>query len=146
MSWILENLQIVVALAAGIAYWLNNMRQARETAREREEAPVDLEEIFGPDFDFGKVEPAATPPPLPRVDDGEILRQQQLQERIRTVRENKAANRSSTEVVRSWQQKKDQPKKADMSPNSIRSRLKVPGEIRKAVIMREILGPPAGLR
>jgi len=147
MTWILDNLQIVVAIAAGIAYWLNNMRQAKETAQEREEGPVDLEDIYGPDFDFGRTEiTVAAPPPLPVVDDGERIRQQQLQERMRVVRENKAANRSSTEVSRSWQQKKDHQKQGEVFSSSIKARLKITGEIRKAVIMKEILGPPVGLR
>jgi len=145
MSWVFDNLQIVIAIAAGVAYWLNNMRQAKES-REQDVPPVDAEDIFGPDFDFGEPESVVPkPPPLPVADNGEFLRQQQLQERIRIVRENKASNRSSTEVSRTWQQKKDVPKKVEAFPNSIKSRLKTPGEIRKAFIMREILGPPTGL-
>jgi type IV secretory pathway VirB10-like protein len=161
MNWVLDNLNIVIAIAAGIAYWLNNMRVSKEEARRQAEEPPpeESEDVFGPDFDFGEPETSPptdmppplfrqpVPPPLPAaVDAGELARQAQIQERLREARENKAANRSSTEVSRSWIQARDRPKKPPTPSGGIKTRLRNTREIRKAFVMREILGPPVALR
>jgi hypothetical protein len=84
MDFLLENIYLLIFVAAGIAQWVNSRREAKkaemEEARHRREHPQPLEEeedVFGPDFDFGELQenlerelerraPApATPPPLP---------------------------------------------------------------------------------
>lgn len=64
MDWIFENLQIVIAIGAGIAYMVNSIRQSRH-AREEEAKPEHGEDYFGPDFDFGE-SPQASPAPSQR--------------------------------------------------------------------------------
>ncbi|MFU8894334.1 MAG: hypothetical protein ACNA8L_11980 [Luteolibacter sp.] len=80
MDWIFDNLQILFVIAAGLAYWVNSIRQAKaEAENERNQPPVDLDEVFGPDFDFNApprhtevflpppvtASSQAAPPPLP---------------------------------------------------------------------------------
>ncbi|MBK1882316.1 hypothetical protein JIN85_07815 [Luteolibacter pohnpeiensis] len=84
------------------------------------------------------------PPPLPSkmgVDRTELERQQQLQAKLREIRKSKPvslpmARTTKTVAVTSTVSAKD----------SVRSRLRNKSELRRAIIMREILDPPVGLR
>jgi len=200
MDWIFDNLQILFVIAAGVAYWINNMRQAKEQAeQDREQEPIDLDEVFGPDFDFGErpqhtevflpppvaVSPkGAAPPPLPgqRLQatqrerrefpqgsptpqrpkspnqslsqdtvNAELERQRNLEQRIHALRQNREGRSSGAAATqRSVVAKRAARNGAvDAEPTSIggiRSRLRDPSEARRAVVLREILDSPVGMR
>jgi len=200
MDWIFDNLQILVFIGAGIAFWVNSMRQARaEAENERNKPPVDLDEVFGPDFDFNAppkqtevfLPPpvsgspqGAKPPPLPgqqpqpiqrsrrefpqgtptpqrpqsphqpapqEMVNAELERQRSLEQRILALRQNRegrktgaAATQRSVEAKRAT--KSGAPDASPTLKDGIRSRLRSPREARRAIVLREILGSPVGLR
>ena len=205
MDWIFDNLQILVFIAAGVAFWLNSLRQAREEAEqdhEHDDRPVDVEEIFGPNFDFNERPPQsevflpppvttsqapAAPPPLPgqaaqpRVShardfptgspmpqrpvsphqtptpdshSAELERQRKLDERLRSLRQHRdsrptgaAATQRSVEAKRAARKGVVAEEAADpTSLGGIRSRLRSSREARRAIVMREILDTPVGMR
>jgi hypothetical protein len=218
MDWIFDNLQILFVIAAAVAYWLNNLRQAREEViNERDDEPeIDVESVFGPDFDFGDhpeaqhrpqssqaevflpppitSQPAVTPPPLPgqatpvgtaqhrREFPGgtptparpqrpasphqvvtaeaavqkELERQQTLEQRLKTLRANRssrqggaAATQKSVAAHRASRRSgasAEAPATTPIELVGIRARLKSPQEARRAVVLREILDTPVGMR
>ncbi len=202
MDWIFDNLQILFVVAAGVAYWINSMRQAKEEAEnERNQPPVDLEEVFGPDFDFDAPPPrgeepqqtevflpppvAASPPPIPsqapkssqreRRDfpqaspspqrpksphqpggqeavNAELERQRHLEERIRALRQKRDSRSSGAAATQRSVVAKRAAKQGgvpDVEPialDGIRSRLRSSREARRAVVLREILDKPVGMR
>jgi hypothetical protein len=199
MDWIFDNLQILVFIAAGIAYSLNSMRQAKAEAaaeRERQQNPVDLEEIFGPDFDFnepphrqpqsevflpppvsGTPQPAEAPvasarerrefpqagpspqrPQSPHQQpsqdtlNAELERQRSLEQRILSLRQNRESRKSGAAATqRSVVAKRAASRGGipDVEPialDGIRSRLRSSREARRAIVLREILDTPVGLR
>ena len=183
MQWIFDNLQILIAGAALVAYWLNNMRQAKEeAARERQEAEAEVEDHFGPDFDFGTPEeatpprqntPPPAPPPKPQAGpppilrptraaspppavlsavETEMARQQALQERLRQVREARQTRTTATTTggaaatqARVTGRTATSPATPASASASLARRLRDRQEIRRAIVLREILGPPPGL-
>lgn len=108
----------------------------------------------------------ATPPELPRrrrapkapaveyvasEEAAAILRQQQdLADHFRQLREAKDRVRTSTSggaaATRARVAGKGVPQAASAATPSLRRQLRDPGQLRRAVILREILGPPVGLR
>ncbi len=151
MDWIFDNIQILIAIAAGIAFWLNKSREEREQRRQMEEEPPAEweEEEFGPAETVIMERPVAptivihqrgTPPPLPSSPSAEATRQQEMLERLKTLRAQRAAQATA---------KKAPPRAKSPAagvPGGLQSRLRDPAEIRRAIVMREILGPPVGLR
>jgi hypothetical protein len=92
MDWILEHLQIVIAIAGAIAYWLN----ARNKEKAGEEADYDGDGV--PDSPLRRKTEA---PPLPpqRIDYDENMRR--LREEIRrkvAERQGQAAGRALPEI------------------------------------------------
>jgi len=186
MNWIIENIQIVIALAAAIAYWLTNLRTSRELPPEPEQ---EAEDVFGPDFDFGerRDEPAPrreiqlppplnprphVPPPLPvrtSAAETELARQQAIMDRLNRLRKTQAdpapaiaAPRTSggrtartartarvARVAKVARQAKSSLSAYEIpatSTNALRNRLRDRHEFRRAIVLREVLGPPLGLR
>lgn len=197
MDWIFDNLQILFFIAAGVAFWLNSMRQAKaeaEAEREREQNPIDLDEVFGPDFDFNApprhtevfLPPpvSAAPPPLPgqapqasqrdrrefpqgaptpqrpqspnrpaaqEAINTELERQRNLEQRIRSLRQNRDGRSSGAaatqrSVVAERAARNGAANAEPTSIGGIRSRLRDPREARRAVVLREILDSPVGMR
>lgn len=203
MDWLLDNLQILFVIAAGVAYWLNSMRQAKEEARQqRDEPPHDPDEVFGPDFDFNEQPPprqsevflpppvapppygSAPPPPLPgqrspsvgreRRDfpagsptpqrpvsphqargqenhNAELERQRSLEERIMSLRKNRdkrgsGAAATQRSVVARRNASRGVSDEVPISIDGIRSRLRSPREARRAIVLREILDTPVGMK
>ncbi len=170
-DFIADNFQIVLIIGGAIAYFVNLFRQAKEAerqAKEEQQRPVDYEEIFGPDFDFGE-EPGrdgeerpsvpsvffpttTTPPPLPPppqrapafASERELQRQEQLQNRLAEARKIKAER---------WESSRSVPRPAALptapvvpSSNRLKNRMKNRGEVRSAFVMREVLGPPVAFK
>ena len=218
MDWIFENLQILFVIAAAVAYWLNSLRQAKEEGEQdhgRDDRPVEVEDIFGPDFDFnsppsqqrGDSPPqgevflpprvatsqsvGSVPPPLPGQQElrremrearnfpsaspmpqrpqgpvsphqttaapashaEELERQRKLDERLRSLRHNRekrstgaAATQRSVVAKRAARKGVVEEVADPTSIGGIRSRLRSTREARRAIVMREILGTPVGMR
>jgi len=200
MDWIFDNLQILFVIAAGVAYWLNSMRQAKaEAENERNQPPVDLDEVFGPDFDFGApprhtevflpppvaASPqGAAPPPLPGQRpqtsqrerrafpqgsatpqrpqsphqpvaqaevNAELERQRSLEQRIHSLRQNREGRKTGAaatqrSVVAERAARRGTQDAEPIALDGLRSRLRSPREARRAIVLREILDTPVGMR
>lgn len=166
MDWIFDNFQILAIVGLALASWLKSRADAKAAEREEQEARRELEnpeEFFGPDEAWGaphqpSVPPPlvrtvppplvrSSPPPIPVVDvDGELKRQMDMQERLRQIRETKAVTSGGAAVTRARTKDAKHPKAAPAVPAGLRGALRDHGQVRRAVIMREILGPPLGLR
>lgn len=190
MNWILDNIQIIIGIAAAIAYWLTNLRTAKAELPPPDHE-VEVEDVFGPDFDFGerRDEPAPrrevlpppplhprphVPPPLPVMASAaaaELARQQGLMDRLNRLRKTEApavpaiaaAPRASgggraartakvarvARVAKTARLAKTSTAAYEIpatSTNALRQRLQDQHEIRRAIVLREVLGPPLGMR
>lgn len=185
MDFIFDNIYIVVLIAAAVAQWLNSQREARKAEREQDEPSVDIEEIFGPDFDFGEppqqrlpsqsVPPpirrseAAVPPPLFRAEQQappiapqrqsdqplptvasaaqtELARQNEMMEKLRLIKESRPPQQSGGARATRKFMKQRAGGVISEAGVAIGARLRDPEELRRAILMREILGPPITLR
>jgi hypothetical protein len=188
MDWVTEHLQLIIAVAGAIAWWLNQRKQGAEdtaespeeqtfqdpelaenTRRIREEIQRKIEQrrrgiTLAPPL--GQAEPAEPPPvmrevvlrppltPLPsraaraHLDaqrTAEILEQQaSLAEQLRQAQEMNAA------TLRRRQFETEVASKEEAAAVAVRSALgddlRNPAALRRAFILREVLGPPLGLR
>ena len=168
MDWIFDHIQIVALIGIAIASWLKSRMDAkaaeREEQRPRQEMP-DEEDLFGPDEEWRipqeqtmpSVPPPlvrTSPPPMPMASEerereaAAVLKHQaDLQERLRQIRETKATTTggaSATRVRVAASQTHAKP--AVAAKAGLRSALRNRKETRRAIILREILGPPLGLR
>ena len=165
MTWLLDHIQIVAIVVLAFASWLKHRADAKkaeaEEPRTREEMS-ESEDIFGPDKGWQlpqeqqlpPVPPPRfrqTPPPLSQFDTSEaeaqLKRQQDIQDRIRKIKETKATTTggaSATRVRVAASQAHAQP--LALGETSLKSSLKDPKQTRRAIILREILGSPVGLR
>ncbi len=161
MDWIFDNFQILALVGIALATWLKKRADAKAAEREEQEARRELEEpeeVFGPDEAWGAPyqQPApAAPPPLVRVApppvpafevEGELKRQMDMRERLRQLRETKAVTTGGAAVTRARTKDAKHPKNSSAVPVSMRGALRNHGQVRRAIVMREILGPPLGLR
>lgn len=170
MDWILDHFQFVALIAVVIGSLAKRFLEAKASERQAGDETPDDGDIFGPGEDWEPPQanpqpsvpppivrqsapPAmrqATPPPL-RVEESEasaaLKRQQDMQDRLRQIKETKAtitggAAATSARVSAAQSRAKPcQPAKA-----GLRGVLRNRKEIRRAIVMREILGPPLGLR
>ena len=166
MDWISEHFQVVVVIALVFASWLKHRMDAKAAEREENQPPREMEDEeydLGPAENWPQPMPSVPPPlvrqiPPPLVrqsppqlrEDREhaaqLKRQQDLQDRVRQIRETKTATTggaAATPTRGAAAQSHAKPIQAGKT--SIRETLRNPGETRRAVIMREILGPPPGL-
>lgn len=161
MDWIFDHFQILAIVGLALASWLKSRADAKAAEREEQEARRELEEpeeIFGPgetwmrprDQQAQPVPPPlvrADPPPIPAVEEqGELKRQIDMQERLRQIRDVKAATGGGAAVTRARTNHMKPAKTASAAPVVLRAALRNRGQVRRAIIMREILGPPLGLR
>jgi type IV secretory pathway VirB10-like protein len=166
MDWIFDNFQILAIVGIALASWLKARSDAkaaeREERRAREEMSEPDEEIFGPGEPWNEPQQWApppmppplvvkprTPPPLPAVAqeaETELKRQMQLQERLRELRESKAVTSGGAAATRTRTATQQTGYTASAIPGGLGGFLRKRSEIRRAVILREVLGPPLGLR
>jgi len=194
MDWVFENIQIVIALAAALAYWLTNMKAAKEARQAEAEAEAAGrtemdEDVFGPDFDFGQpqdelprrmesrppplVERApARPPQMPAIAqaaEAELARQTAMMERLRQFKDNRevmagpvptkartariARTAKSARTARIARTVRTIGSNAAATaaasakgPLGLHGSLRNRTELRKAIVLHEILGPPKALR
>jgi hypothetical protein len=160
MKWISENFQLVVLVVGGILYWLKELIETRIAERRAQEAFPDA----GDDGDAGEYmeieEPAAPylPPPLPPLREAGYEQaaareaatadrhRQKLSAHLRRLRETKATTTGGAAATRARVSAKSVIPAATPAPSSLHRRLRDPAEIRRAVVMREILDPPVALR
>ena len=158
MDWIFDHFQILLIVGLAFASWLksrHDTKQAEREAREAGELP-DEQEIFGP-YETWEPEPMTNqPPPIPShsarnalparepAPNRELERQNALREQLRQIREAKTITTGNAAATRERANAKG--KAPVVVTASLRGMLRNRGELRKAVITREILGAPVGLR
>ena len=159
MDWIFDHFQIVVLIAIVLGSVAKQFLEAKAAERRAREERDTEGDIFDPGEDWEPPRQPApsvppplmrtSPPPLarqagppPLVSESETIlkRQQEMQERLRQIKD---AKRAATPDPVTRTRKKQAVTTA--SP-SLRGALRHPREIRRAIVMREILGPPLGLR
>ena len=168
MDWIFDHFQVVALIVIVIGSLVKRFLEAKAAERQARDEMPDEGEMFDPgeaweppqSQPMPSVPPPLvrmTPPPLTREStpqhsreyEAEVIlkRQHDMQERIRQIKESKAttsggASATRARVAASQSNAKTlQPGKA-----GLREVLRNPKEIRRAIVMREILGPPLGLR
>jgi hypothetical protein len=162
MDWIFDNFQILALVGLAFASWLKSRADARAAEREAQEARREYEnpeEIFGPDEEWRRPyeEEAAppVPPPLVRTvpppilafeTEAELKRQMEMQEKLLQIRETKAITTGGAAATRARTKDATATKIAPAVPVGLRGALRHQGQVRRAIVMREILGPPLGLR
>ena len=165
MDWIFDNFQILAIVGLALASWLKSRADAKAAEREEREARRELEEpedVFGPEQEWREpqqwtpppvppplVVTPRTPPPIPAAAleaEAELKRQMQLQERLRELRETKAVTTGGAASTRTRTATQQTGYHAAAVPVGLRNVLHKRSEIRRAVILREVLGPPLGLR
>ena len=167
MDWIFDHFQLVVVIALAVASWFKHRMDAKAAEREEHEAREqmpDQEDVFGPDEEWRlpqeQTMPAppplvrANPPPMPMAQyeanqetAAALKHQADLQERLRQLRETKATTTGGASATRARvAASQSHAKPSAAAKIGLRSALRNPKEIRRAIVMREILGPPLGLR
>lgn len=163
MDWIFDNFQILALVGLALASWLKSRSDAKAAEREAREARKEFEEpeeFFGPAENWREVieRPApvapppvfkTSPPPVPATPgraEIELKRQAEIQERLRQIRETKAVTSGGAAATRARATDRKVAATAAIPSTSLRSALRQRGQIRRAVVLREILGPPLGLR
>lgn len=175
MKWIFEHFQIVVVIVVALASLVKrrqDLAQAAEAERQAREDQADDAEVVGHGRERQPPLPSVPPPvagqlpqqfvkkaasalarggrvPQPVLSDvALILKQQQdIQERLRQIRETKATTTGGAAATRnrvSATQRHTQV--AHSAKTGLRASLHSRQDIRRAIVLREILGPPLGLR
>jgi hypothetical protein len=153
MNWIFENLQVVIVLVVVAVTLVGKVLEAIRTNRPAR--GTTLEDIFGPDIEPGEAVPPplrklAGPPPLRQVTlpadstamEAELARQRAMQERLQKIRDAKS---KATAVAAVATLPPTVVKRQTISLG-LKGHLRSGKELRRAIITREILGPPVGLR
>ena len=165
MSWIQENFQVVILVLLGLASAVKSMFDAIARRKAEQEPGDDSEPEVPLDEDKSYRKPAvpgmpppraiATPPALrPTGYDADaaeeaaaaLKHQQNLAARLRQIRETKATTTGGASATRTRLAAKKVPSPLVPVALNLRQRLRNPAEIRRAVVLREILDPPVGLR
>ncbi|MEI8036867.1 MAG: hypothetical protein WCJ14_00620 [Verrucomicrobiota bacterium] len=172
MKWLFEHFQIVVLIGfalVSLAKRRKDLAQAGEEERRAREEMAEDAEVLGTD----RHPPPALPPPVARhlpqlvvkkaaaplaragqaapvvaAADARILKQQQeLMARLQQIRDTKATTTGGAAATRSRVSAAQRhPKAAPVATSGLRASLHSRKDIRRAVVLREILGPPVGLR
>ena len=155
-EFITNNIKILIFVGAAVLWVIGKIAEAKknkEEQQQQEQQPWSPEDDDGYDYDE-RQEPVPppyrpmVPPPLPRAvaapdlpsDDRELARQRAMQERLSALRkERNAVSKAARKPAKATPQPM-------VSPSSLKSRLRDRRELRRAIVMREILDPPVGLR
>ncbi|MEY4244872.1 MAG: hypothetical protein RLZZ245_2457 [Verrucomicrobiota bacterium] len=168
MNWILDNLQIVIIVVLALGSWLSSRMEAKKKAQEE----MEYEETYEPEPEPAPMPrpQASVPPPLVRpvlrqtlppelptaaaryeaaAEAASVLKHQRdLEERLRQIRETKANTTGGAAATRNRLASKGQPTPRPSAATlpSIRSSIRKRSELRRDIVMREVLGSPLGLR
>jgi len=154
MKWILENSQIVIFVVVALIYWLKEFVEKKMAGRqERESIPDSGDTSYAEEYDESAVE-SRIPPPLPEPESdarhGKAGGRRKPVTRERRLRKVKAITKATTTggaaATSAALAAKGTKMPAAVASVSLRKRLRRPAEIRHGIVMREILGPPVGLR
>ncbi|MEI6819123.1 MAG: hypothetical protein WCL19_05930 [Verrucomicrobiota bacterium] len=129
MNWIFDHFQIVVLILLIVASVVK--KQSKLKAKS---ALPDLP----PGLPGPLQEDMASPPPPQIRDDGKT--------RLPMVHDTRVATTGDAAATRARVAAQTQKKPLSLSPVTLGHRLRDRGEVRRAIIMREILDPPVGLR
>jgi hypothetical protein len=162
MSWLLDNLQIVIIVVIALGSWLSSRMESKKQEEEEvedgdfyeTEAPAPTRQPSVPPPLDRRLERQVLPPVRPafieeRANEAEAMlkHQRSLEERLRQIRETKANTTGGAAATRLRAAAKNAPPKAPtLAPLTIRASLRKRSEIRRDMVMREILGPPVSLR
>ncbi|MBX3740793.1 MAG: hypothetical protein KF712_07380 [Akkermansiaceae bacterium] len=153
-EFITNNIKILIFVGAAVLWVIGKISEARKNKEEQQQEQEQWSpEDDGYDYDE-RQEPVpppyrpSVPPPLPRAvaapdpaaDDRELARQRTMQERLSSLRKERAA------VSKAGRKPAKATPQPMVSPSSLKSRLRDRRELRRAIVMREILDPPVGLR
>jgi len=126
-----------------------------DTSTEEETAPpafprplvVPLDPFGGPrDGRPRAFEPRAPePPPLPSGPTAEQVRQEELAAQLAALQEARAAAQA-TAMARATETNWTESTRTAAGPSAWRSDLRSPADLRRAIVLRELLGPPVALR
>jgi type IV secretory pathway VirB10-like protein len=168
MDWIFDNFQIVVLIALAVGSVVKQMADAAKARKEQREQQPETEwqetettwtsVPIPPEYQppplpppparhFGTYLPPPPPPPPVAVvqDSGDFLRKQmEMQEKARAIRENKATEKTRMLELRA--RSATRAKTEYSAEITIRNLLANPASARKAIVLREILDKPLGLR
>lgn len=145
--------KIVIGLVVAVFWIIGKIAENKKNRQEEESADwePDTETRWEEEDSFGNPLPPPipqrhAPPPLPQfipASSSELERQQRMQEQLRSLKKERTASSSTSQPRRKTPAVKPA---AAVASTSIRSRLKNRSELRRAIVMREILDPPVGLR
>ncbi len=176
MDWIFDNLNVLIIIGVVIASFFKSVMdsknqeadQPEETTSKRPPVPIDQDKSYrknpppisasipaprsGPQpLNYGRPEPVPDAASVAAAEEAaQILKHQQdLAAHLQRLRETKATTSGGAAATRARvaSSKSKSPKKPMVSaPMSLRTRLKNPAELRRALVMREILDAPVALR
>jgi hypothetical protein len=176
MDWIFDHLQLVIAAGAAIAYWLNQRNQAKAEAEQEADSPFEREEPGAAEEaerarrireeirrkiaeraggSLPSAPPPVAPPPLffPREDvvmesrpkpeqmaaDNAILeRQRKLAGQLEALKQQTPLQATNVRLER--------PMPLGGTRSTLLADLRGRRNLRRAMVLREVLGPPLGLR
>jgi hypothetical protein len=159
MDWIFDNPQIALLIALAIGSLVKQMAEAAKAKKEQRDQPQqpeweETETTWTPIPIPPEFQPPPlyrpTPPPLvqqaaARDDSNELLNKQlEMQEKARSIRDNKAKEKTRMLTLRARSATRAKP--PGSCELSVRSLLTSPSTARKAIVLREILDKPVGMR
>jgi len=166
MDWLLDHFQFVLIIGFALASWLKSRadaKRAEEEERQAQEEGVGNDDGYEPeeDWQLPPAMPTAPPPLIHEVAspplymdtteaDAILKRQQEIQERLQAIKATKATKATTSggaAETRARIAAVGRPKAMpSLGQSSLRSSLRDPKQTRRAIVLREILGPPVGLR
>lgn len=173
MDWIFEHFQVVILVVLALGSLVKTVIEKASNKRNEEtwngDGPEKEEEEEDWEYTPHRqpsvpppVQRSAGPPPVPgspsktsvpsraqvsaRETAAALKHQQDLAERLRQIRATKATTTGGASLTRARVASKNQATVFKAGPMALRARLKNPAEVRQAVILKEVLGSPVGLR
>ncbi len=162
MNWLSDNFQIVILVALALASWLKTRMDAKAAEREEQQAREEMGEgeLYGPPEEWEQEAQSASslPPPVlhtarsmaaaeaARESEAMLKHQMNLQERVRQMRANRAVTTGGASAARSRVAAKAGPRPGDAKVVSYKHLIGNRKSLRNAIVTREILGKPLGLR
>lgn len=172
MDWIFDNIQIVGVALVVIFSLLKQIHEAKQEERKKQEAPEDDGDAWIPPPRLPRKQPAPSIPVPPKLDSprrvpqvrgvttpdappmsasmteaaSALQRQQEMMDRLQRAKEAKAQRVKTVETHGGKRAHSATPAGTASARTSLRATLGKRSEIRRAVVLREILGPPVGLR
>lgn len=161
MQWIFDHFQIVVIIAVIVGSLAKQFLEAKAAERRAREEQNEGD-IFDPGEDWQPQYPqpspsvppplvrnvppplarSATPPPLVSDTEALLKRQQDMQDRLKQIKEAKVYTQAPKMTSPNAKRAKSKGATSPTLTGALRDR----NQVRRAFVMREILGPPVGLK